>query len=308
MTEEEFLLQDRIAKIKSINDEHDLLNNSYLAYSGGQDSNVLSKLIDLALPGNEIPRVYSDTGIELSAVRNFVIEKAKTDKRIIIIKPKLPIKETLEQNGYPFKSKMHSKYVYLFQKGGLEYKSVRAYLEMELTRKGQHIYRPCPKKLQYQFSPDFKLKISDLCCYYMKEWPLDNWRKENNKNIGIIGIMADEGGRRLRARCFVHLHSGGKNQYNFQPLSPLTKSWEDWFIKEYDIKLPIVYYPPYNFTRTGCKGCPFALDLKEELDILEKYFPAERKQCEYIWKPVYDEYRRIGYRLPKEDENKLFDW
>ena len=43
----------------------------------------------------------------------------------------------------------------------------------------------------------------------------------------------------------------------------------------------------------------------EELDTLEKYFPNERKQCEIIWKPVYDEYRRIGYRLkPIEAESE----
>lgn len=63
-----------------------------------------------------------------------------------------------------------------------------------------------------------------------------------------------------------------------------------------------IYKEPYNFPRTGCKGCPFAINLQEELDILEKYFPAERKQCELIWKPVYDEYRRIGYRLKKKED------
>jgi hypothetical protein len=53
------------------------------------------------------------------------------------------------------------------------------------------------------------------------------------------------------------------------------------------------------------KGCPFALKLQEELDKMEEYFPNERKQCEIIWKPVYDEYRRIGYRLKesKGEEN-----
>ncbi len=45
------------------------------------------------------------------------------------------------------------------------------------------------------------------------------------------------------------------------------------------------------------KGCPFAINIQHELETLEKYFPAERKQCENIWKPVYDEYRRLGYRL-----------
>ena len=34
--------------------------------------------------------------------------------------------------------------------------------------------------------------------------------------------------------------------------------------------------------------------------------PNERKQCEYIWKPVYEEYRRLGYRLKKVEKIKLF--
>lgn len=72
-----------------------------------------------------------------------------------------------------------------------------------------------------------------------------------------------------------------------------------WLINEYNIEICNIYNPPYNFTRTSCKGCPFARNLQKELDTLEKYFPAERKQCEYIWKPVYNEYRRIGYRLNK---------
>ena len=73
-------------------------------------------------------------------------------------------------------------------------------------------------------------------------------------------------------------------------------------VEQFKIELPEVYYPPYNFKRTGCKGCPFAIELQNELDVLEKYFPEERKQCEVIWKPVYDEYRRLGYRLRKEEQ------
>lgn len=33
----------------------------------------------------------------------------------------------------------------------------------------------------------------------------------------------------------------------------------------------------------------------------------ERKACEVIWKPVYEEYRRIDYRLTKSEQIKLFD-
>lgn len=83
---------------------------------------------------------------------------------------------------------------------------------------------------------------------------------------------------------------------------PITKEWEDWFIEKYNVRICDIYKDPYNFSRTGCKGCPFNLKLQDALDTLEKYFPIERKQCEAIWKPVYQEYRRIGYRLKSEEK------
>ena len=64
MTENEFLLQDRITKIKSINEQYDLENNSYISFSGGKDSTILHHLFDLALPGNKIPRLFINTNIE----------------------------------------------------------------------------------------------------------------------------------------------------------------------------------------------------------------------------------------------------
>ena len=72
MTENEFMLQDRISKIKSINELYDLENNAYVSFSGGKDSTVLHYLIDEALPGNKIPRVYFNTGIEYLMVVSFV--------------------------------------------------------------------------------------------------------------------------------------------------------------------------------------------------------------------------------------------
>lgn len=111
----------------------------------------------------------------------------------------------------------------------------------------------------------------------------------------------------MNAQCLTFV--SGKFAF-FQPLVPVNKEWEDWFIDWYNVPLCDIYKEPYNFHRTGCKGCPFAPGVQHELDVLEKYFPNERKQCEAIWKPVYDEYRRIGYRLkPIEDTKQitLFD-
>ena len=152
----------------------------------------------------------------------------------------------------------------------------------------------CIARLRYQFTSGFDLKISKKCCYFLKEKPLSDWSWENEKPYSMLGITSSEKGNRINSKC---LAFHGKKLYHFQPLVPVTKEWEDWFIGKYNVEICDIYKEPYNFPRTGCKGCPFIIKLQEELDTLEKYFPNERKQCEYIWKPVYDEYRRIGYRL-----------
>lgn len=298
MTENEFLLEDRLQKIRQIIGKYGE-ENFYVSFSGGKDSTVLSALIDMALPENNIPRVYADTGIELKMIRDFVLDMAKTDDRVQIIKPSTPIKPMLERDGYPFKSKKHSKILDIYNKHGFNCVTVPRYLG---AREGYGNRYRCPKSLEYQFTDDFKIKISDKCCLHMKEEPLDKWAKENQKKCRILGIMPSEGGRRSTSKCLAFKNNG--KTLSFHPLVPITKEWEDWFIKEYNIDIADLYKPPYNFERTGCKGCPFALNLQDELDTLEKYFPAERKQCEFIWKPVYDEYRRIGYRLKKPYEPK----
>lgn len=103
-----FLLQDRIQKIKSIDEMYDLKNKAYISFSGGKDSTVLHYLIDIALPGNQIPRVFLNTGIEYKYIVDFVRHMSNKDSRIKIINPKQNIKEVLEKYGYPFKSKEHS--------------------------------------------------------------------------------------------------------------------------------------------------------------------------------------------------------
>ena len=82
------------------------------------------------------------------------------------------------------------------------------------------------------------------------------------------------------------------------------EDFEKWFIDQFNVKLCKLYYKPFNFKRTGCKGCPFNPLLQEQLDIMEKLLPNEKKQCEFIWKPIYDEDRRLGYRLRRIENNE----
>lgn len=303
----EFLLQDRLQKIRQIIGKYGE-ENFYISFSGGKDSTVLSALIDLAIPGNKIPRVYANTGIEYRLILEFVEREREKPHpwELVILKPSTPIKPTLEEVGYPFKSKYHSMILSIYQNSG-DTETVNVYLGRKPPRSGiaKHSTHLCPKILHHQFTPEYELKISDKCCREMKKKPLHDWSKANQKPYAIIGIMRDEGGQRETAQC---LRFKNEKFFAFQPLAPMTKEWEDWFVEKYGIELSEIYKPPYSFERTGCKGCPFALHLQQELDTLERFFPEERKQCEFIWKPVYDEYRRLNYRLKANRQMEIKDF
>jgi 3'-phosphoadenosine 5'-phosphosulfate sulfotransferase (PAPS reductase)/FAD synthetase len=295
MTDNEFLLHDRLTKIKSVIEEYGE-DNFYISFSGGKDSTVLSALVDMAIPDNTIPRVYANTGIEYRLIVDFVERERERQHpwELVILKPSVPIKPMLEKEGYPFKSKEHSLYVSEYQRMGERSACYSRYLFPEEKRKRYG----CPKILRYQFTHEFDLKISNKCCNELKKKPLKKWMKENYRTFCITGMTREEQGSRNNITC-INLKSK-----KFHPLAIITKEWEEWFINEYNIAISDIYKEPYNFPRTGCKGCPFAIHLQEELDTLEKYFPNERKQCEIIWKPVYDEYRRLGYRLKKQTDKR----
>lgn len=338
----ELTLYDRLEVIKSANQKYDLEHNAYLSFSGGKDSTILHHLLDKALPNNRIPRVFIDTGIEYQKIREFVLGLAKNDDRFVILKPTQPIKPMLEKYGYPFKSKEFSKVVNSYQiqqeeldkyinlpteelkRFMLEHKDIEKSLlgkgvfvlyfvhgirairddEGYIEKYDEAVKHTCPQSLRGLFSKDFTLNISNNCCLKLKKEPVHKWAKQNNRTIAMTGMRREEGGQRENIKGCILTDSKGQ-VIKFHPLLVVDDDWENEFVEKEHIQLCELYYPPYNFKRTGCKGCPYALRLNEELEKDEALLPNERKQCEMIWQPVYAEYRRLGYRLKSNEQIKL---
>lgn len=288
----EFILIDRIDSIKKVVNKYGI-ENFVISFSGGKDSTVLSELIDIAIPNNEIPRVFINTGIEYKAIVDFVHDKMKKDKRFIEIKPSTPLSMIFRKYGYPFKSKEHSQLVHLFQQNGHSKTTLRYYDPPENRKRFG-----CPKLLKYQFEEGTQLKISDKCCTKLKKEPFSKWQEENFKPYKMTGERLSEGGLRASHKGCLVIDKNSKLK-KFKPLNPTTNEWIEWFINEYQVELCKLYYEPYNFKRTGCLGCPFNIKLQDTLDTLEKTLPLEKKKAEAIWKKVYQEYRRLNYRLKK---------
>lgn len=259
----------------------------YISFSGGKDSTVLHHLVDMALPNNKIPRVFINTGIEYLETVRFVKEMKEKDNRIQILTVGKHIKKTLDKVGYPFKSKEHSLKMHYWKLYGEDSKTGKAYHD------GKNGYG-CPKILQYQFGEDFTLNISDRCCYEFKKKPIHEYEIETGK-AAILGLRMNEGGQRAsHSGCIVAKEGKIKK---FKPLNPVSDTFIDEFVKRFEIPLSRLY-TEYGFKRSGCAGCPFNRYLQDDLEKMPK---VDRRKSEYIWKPVYDEYRRIGYRLRKEE-------
>lgn len=291
----EFMLNDRIAKIKSVNFQLDLENNFYLSFSGGKDSLIVHHLLDMALPNNQIPRVYVNTGIEYNMMLKYVRNLQLNDKRIIIVNSNKNIPRMLRTKGFPFKSKEFSLLNYTFY--NMKAKGLNVCEKYQKRIRGdKDVYQPVPVKLRYLFN-ERPFIISDKCCYELKEKVLDKWGRDNNRTNTITGIRKAEGGRRSNTKGCI-TGNGSK----FHPILIVSDEFEEEFIKRNNIELCELYYEPYNFKRVGCKGCPFNKDLQKLLDNLAKVLPNEYKQCFHLWKPVYDEYMKIGYRLKEGEE------
>ena len=292
MQELEFQLQERIIFIQELAKQYDL-SKAYISFSGGKDSVILSKLFDIALPNNTIERVYFNTGIEYNLMIKYVKELASKDTRINIINSNKNVKATLEKVGYPFKSKEHSTKLNMYQNGS-KAKSLIKYL-------GDSSFA-CPSALKCQFTKEYNLKVSPYCCKEFKKDIAKKYQKENNKSIKILAMRREEKGLRTKLKCI----SQNKDITTINPLAPITEELEEYIIQKYSIKLCDLYYEPYNFKRTGCKGCPYNLRLQEDLETMRKLLPNEYKQCWFIWGKVYKEYQRLNYRLDKIEKMKLF--
>lgn len=298
----ELTLFDRLEMIRMVM-QFATPEEAYIAFSGGKDSVVLSHMIDEAMLNNRYERVFSNTGLEYSLQVKFVEELQKEDSRIVILPPEKNIKTLLEEVGYPFKSKLHSELVERYQRTGMTSKSVQKYTA-DSDKSGRY---HCPKALRYQFQePGLDFKVSQKCCLELKKKPIREYARRTGKTMKVTGIRASEGGIREysyeKKGCVFREKDG--SVYEFHPLSPCSDAFIDWYVKTRNIRLSDLYYPPYSMERTGCKGCPYNIRIADDLAMMEKHLPAERKQCELIWGVVYDEYRRIGYRKMKGNEDE----
>lgn len=275
----------------------------YVSYSGGKDSTVLLHIARQLYPN--IPAVFCNTGVEFPEVLKLV----KQQSNLIILRPTKPFHKIIQEYGYPVISKEVSHKVSVVQRNGRDCKTARYFEE---SQKG--VKYNC---YVYNYLIDAPFKISDRCCYYLKEQPVKHYEKESG-NHPILALMAYESQRRERA----YIENGGCNAFNNnRPISTPMGFWTEndvlQYIVENNIKIPDVYgdiikddkgkYITTGEKRTGCMYCPFGIKFDKYPNKYQRMQHSHPKHYEYMlnklgFKQVFD-YVGIEY---KDRQKKLF--
>ena len=279
-------------------------------------------------------------GIDVPAVSVSVLE----DKSIQTIHKKLgvqalkPLKskvEVIREFGWPVLSKEIAGKISLLQNPSEKNATVRHAIITGETgayggyRKGTRMklaqrwlekfggYENEAENVHYQ-TPDFR--VSDKCCYYLKEKPCSDYAKETGR-FPYMGLMASEGGRRQKALMI--------NGCNY--ISPGTKrsapfaifSRQDLLQLALDLQTPvpeiygeIVRDPDGTLRtteaqRTGCAMCGFGIHLEKRPHRFDRLWERSPREWDmwmnhvdqlpngswYGWGHVLD-YIRVEWREP----------
>lgn len=157
-----------------------------------------------------------------------------------------------------------------------------------------------------------KIKISNKCCMYAKKNVvhkiMKDYKRAGLRCLSVYGVRKAEGGSRAVAyrSCF---DDDGKYYDNYRPLFWFTDQDKRQYEEYFGIEHSLCY--KRGLKRTGCCGCPYSRNIKEELEYIKKYEPKFYTACINLFGPSY-EYTQNYYEFrnkmkPKDKEMPITD-
>lgn len=276
---------------------------------GGLDS--ITLLLFLRSIGINVP------AISVSVLEDKSIQEIHKQLGVIPLKPLKSKVEVIREFGYPILSKEIAAKIALLQNPTEKNRTVRHAIitgetgafggfrkssKMKLAQKWLELFGGPENEnecVNYKTAP---FKVSDKCCYYLKERPCYLYSKEN-RSYPFLGLMASEGGRRQKALMMNGCNYWGKTTVRSAPFA--TFSRQDLLHLALDLQVPV---PEIYGTieqkedgtlyttkeqRTGCSMCGFGIHLDKRphrFDLLRERDPQEWRFWMYDmkWGQVLD--------------------
>ena len=290
---------------KAILTTYHKLNNCHYkkvlcSVSGGSDSDIVLDLLTKCDNNKIVEYFYFDTGLEYQATKehiNYLQEKYNIV--ITTLKPKTPIPLAVKKYGQPFLSKMVSENIQRLQKHEFkwenkpyeelvkDYPNCKSALQWWCNSRKNNVLLGITRNKglkEFMINNNPKFNISNKCCKYAKKDILKDLLKQGY-DLNISGIRRSEGG--IRSTAYKSCFDNQDNYDNYRPIF--------WFTDEDKIEYKKLFnvsnskcYSVYGLKRTGCVGCPFSKNYKEELEIVKKYEPKLYKAVTNLFKDSYE--------------------
>ena len=190
-----------------------------------------------------------------------------------ILKPCKTKVQVLNELGFPVISKRIAGKIALLQNPSEKNKTVRHAIitgecgelghfaknsRMKLPQKWLKLfggYENENEGVHYQ-KPNFK--VSNDCCYWLKEKPCDDWAKEH-ESYPFLGMMASEGGQREEALTDHGCNYYGKTVMRSAPFAPYVRNdilrlaldMDKWYHEHIEVFERLYYEQDYSRDREG---------------------------------------------------------
>lgn len=276
---------------------------------GGLDS--ITLLVFLRGIGMDVP------AISVSILEDKSIQKIHKQLGVECLKPLMTKTAVLQEFGYPVLSKEIAGKIAMLQNPSDNNATVRhAIITGETGAYGGHrtgTRMRLPMKwlekfggadaegaaLGYKAAP---FKVSDKCCYYLKEKPCNNWAKEHN-SVPYLGLMASEGGRRKKSLMQNGCNYFGASTIRSAPFAIFSRNDLLQLALDLNVPVPEIYgeivrdedgnLRTTGAQRTGCSMCGFGIQLEKRPHRFDRLRDSNPKEWAYYmytigWGDVLD--------------------
>lgn len=244
-------------------------------------------------------------GISVSVLEDISIQRVHKEMNVIRIRPIKAKPEILQEFGFPVLSKLLAAKIERLQTPGDTSPIVKAYMTGDMGAWG-HFGHSDNFKLPdtyvelfggnyAEFRPDLNcrcanFKVSDKCCYWLKELPVQKYQEEHNI-WPFLGMMQSEGGRRQFSLRKHGCNYVGKSTARSCPFNYFTR--QDLLQLALDLKIhvPEIYGEirrdeygrlyTSGAQRTGCSMCGFGIQLESRPHRFDRLRERNMKEWEY---------------------------
>lgn len=267
-----------------------------ISVSGGSDSDCIVHLVCKYFP-EHLPKcrfVFVNTGLEYEATKRHLCDlEARYGIEIDRIRGKSVV-TVVRERGVPILSKMKSHMLGQYVSGKrwpVNYifgNKIHSYNSFKFTENQQELAR---------YLKENSIAVSSDCCTYSKKKPLTKFQYEHDIDLVVTGERKSEGGQ----RAVIHKSCFEEGNHGFDKYMPLFW-WSDGTKADFKGKEQIRYsdcYEIYGMKRTGCVGCPFNLNIADDLQAMYEYEPRLFKACMNVFGQAYELMDRFNCRRKK---------